>query len=129
MDCIRLINEKDYAPLSLFWALDGTYLDTKLLYPAESSYVFERNGEILYAVAVHLIRGLPVAYVEAVVRNPQKQPDFDALKSLQIYLEEQAKTQGYTKLVGIPKNERLCNHYEKLGYNRVASVIYTLKEL
>ena len=129
MDSIRLIKNSDYPHLAIFWALDGSYVDPHMLYPNESSYVFERDGQILYAVALHLIKGLPMGYVEAVVRNPSKQPDFEALKALQSYLEMQAKHNGCAKIVGIPKNEHLCKHYEKLGYNRVASVIYTLKEL
>lgn len=129
MDTIRVIKDTDYPILDLYWAMAGCHIDSREMYPHESSYIFERDGRPLYAVAAHLIRGLPMAYIEAVIRDPNKRPDFDALYSLQSYLEVILKAQGYTRIIGIPKNEQLCKHYEKLGYNRVDAVIYTVKEL
>jgi hypothetical protein len=129
MDCIRLLNKHDLPALTLFWAFSGETADAADVYPIGTSYVVEREGDILYAVAVHQIKGLPIAYVECVIRNPAMPPDWPALQALQAHLEVESKAAGYTRLVGIPRTEGLCKHYEKLGYNRVGSVIYAVKEL
>lgn len=129
MDKLRKIEAKDIAPLRFFWAMNGIDVDPKELYPMESSYVFERKGELLYAVAVYLVKGISTAYVEAVIRNPSLPADFEALLALQLHLEQATKAEGYSRIIGAPKTEELHKHYTKLGYNRVGTAIITTKDI
>ena len=129
MDRLRLIEDKDYPALRVYWALTGKAIEPSQVYPQCSSYVYERSGDLLYAVALYLIQGLDMAYVEAVVRNPSKKADFNALAALQAHLENKAREQGCQRIVGFPSNERLLSHYTKLGYNKVGTAFLSVKEL
>lgn len=125
MDRIRLINEKDFPTLAIYWALDGSYLDPHTIYPKDSSYIYERDGEILYAVALHKIEGLPRAYVEGFIRNPHKQSDFSAVEALQSYLDNAAKSAGINMLYAVTKDAGVYRHHKRIGYENLPVMLYT----
>lgn len=127
MDKIRLIKDKDYPMLTLFWAMQGDACDARDLYPTHSSYVFERDGKLLYAVGVHKVEGIPVAYAEGLIRNPQAASDFNAVGALQAHIEQASKELGCKALAAIAKNPALEAHHAKLGYNKVQAVALMVK--
>lgn len=129
MDTIRTIKENDYQRLNLFWALAGEYTDARGIYPLNSSYVFERDKEILYCVGLWKIQDLPLAFAEGLIRNPNKQGDSDALKALQAHIENVALSMGCRTLIAISKNEGLASHHAKLGYNQVSAGAFMVKPL
>lgn len=116
-DKIRLIKENDHAYLAAFWALNGVWVDPKTCYPAGSSYVYERNNKPLYALAVYRIEGIPLGYLEVAIRDPNKEPDFEAFSALIDFVENQCKEFGIRVVVASAKTDKLLNHYSKLGYN------------
>ncbi len=129
MDAIRVIKESDYPVLQLYWNLAGHNVDAKDLYPKDSSYIYERDGSLMYGVALYCINGLPIAYVEAVIRNPLMDADHAAIAALQSYMENQARAKGYKRIMAFPLNLTLAKHYEKLGYNRVGAIELMAKEI
>lgn len=129
MDVIRSIKPSDYPVVSYAWALAGQPCKATEVYPKQSSYVFERDGKLLYCVAVYAVIGAPIAYVEAVVRNPFLPADFDALQLLQDHLSDVYKAKGVKRLIVFAANDHLVGHYARLGYNRVGSFILIHKEL
>lgn len=129
MDTIRAIKESDYPILEMYWQLAGHNAQAKEMYPLSSSYVYEQNGSILYAVALYCIKDLNTAYVEAVIRNPYQKANFEAIKALQDYLEKEAKLMGYKRIIASPLHVTLSKHYEKLGYNNVGAIMLMAKEL
>lgn len=124
MDIIRKIKDSDFSTLDVYWALSGSYLNTRELYPIDSSYVFERNGYILYAVAMHKIEGLPKAYIEYFIRNPSKPSDFNAVKSLQAHLDSEAKAAGIKCLYGLTKDVQVHEHHGKIGYDMLSDMFH-----
>lgn len=129
MDVIRLIKDTDYPVISYAWTAAGQAVNVKEAYPPECSYVFERDGKLLYAVAVYSVVGPPIAYVEAVIRDPFQASDFKALWLLQAHLESVYRDRGIKKLVAWAGSPALGNHYEKLGYNKVGQFLLAHKEI
>lgn len=113
MDRIRPIKTSDYPVLRLYWAMSG---EASVTYPPESSYVFERDGKLLYAVAVFHFKAAPMALVEGLIKDPNKASDFNALAALQAHIEGAAKEAGVKKLLGYALKPKLVSHYERLGY-------------
>lgn len=126
---IRLIKPSDYPSLTLFWALAGEPVNAMDIYPAHSTYIVEKDGEMLYAVGVYKVEGVPVAFAEGLMRNPNKASDNEALKGLQRHIECVARERGCKTLIAISKNAGLEKHHAKLGYNKVSDGAFMVKGL
>lgn len=120
MDLIRPIKTSDYPVLRLYWAMSG---EEGVAYPPESSYVFERDGKLLYAVAVYHFKAAPMALVEGLIKDPNKASDFNALSALQAHIENAAKEAGAKKLLGYASKPRLVEHYKRLGYTITSQAV------
>lgn len=125
MDKIRLIAEKDYSTLSVYWALSGMHLNVAHVYPKNTSYVYERNNVPLYAVAIHKIEGLARGYVEGFIRNPSAKSDKEAVKTLQNHLDIMAKEMGISMLYATTKDIAVHAIHESLGYLPSPVMLYT----
>jgi hypothetical protein len=125
-----MLTKADYTTLAGYWAYYGKPLAPALLYPETTSYVLERNGRILYAIALQKIEGLNGGYVEGLVRDPLRAADPEAMKAVFSYMENQAKSLGCTHLIGSAENTHLANKYAELGYNRSMGLYHVvMKEL
>jgi hypothetical protein len=129
MDRIRRIEAKDYPVLSVYWALAGEACNARDIYPEGSSYVFEREGKLLYCVGVWKAEGVPFAFAEGLMRDPNKASDFNAVEALQRHIEGVARSMGCKSLIAISKNEALTKHHSKLGYNKVSAGAFMAKGL
>lgn len=129
MDRIRSIEPTDYRVLSLYWALAGDFCNARDIYPAASSYVYERDGKLLYCVGVWKAEGVPYAFAEGLIRDPNKAADFNAVGALQEHIEGVARSMGCKSLIAISKSDRLTKHHAKLGYNKVSNGAFMAKGL
>lgn len=129
MDRIRLIKATDYPVLNAFWAFNAEVCEAREMYPDHSSYVFERNSHILYCVGLYIVEGVPTAFAEGLIRNPNMKADPDAIRALQAHIEAQAKERGVKYLIAISKNDRLTSHHAQLGYNKISSGAFMAKRL
>lgn len=130
MDRVRMLTKADYGIIASYWAFHGKALAPEVLYPASTSYALERDGRILYAIALQKIEGLEGAYVEGLIRDPLREADPEALKAIFAYMENQAKSLGCKHLVGSAENSYLANKYTELGYNMSMGLYHVvMKEL
>jgi N-acetylglutamate synthase-like GNAT family acetyltransferase len=129
MDKLRLIEDRDYRVLSLYWIISAEGVNARDVYPAHSSYVFERDGKVLYCVGLYKVEGLPVCFAEGLIRDPSKASDFNAVKALQAHIENVASERGCKVLIAISKNESLTKHHAALGYNKVSDGAFMVKGL
>lgn len=129
MDRIRLINNYDYNELEAFYCKMDKQVDPVEIYPPNSTYIFERNNKILYAVSLWFVNGLKTVFAEGLIKNPEMDSDFKALEKLQKHIELEAKNLGYEILIGASDNQKLANHFEKLGYNKSHTIFWNMKGL
>lgn len=125
MGFIRAIKDTDYPVLSCFWRLAGMPINVPEMYPKDTSYIYEKDDSILYAVALHVVKGLPRAYVEGFIRNPLKAPDEAAVRALQEHIDINAKYLGINTLYALTKDEAVHNHHKLLGYQNSDVMMYT----
>lgn len=121
MDCIRPMQEKDYLPVRFYWAANGSNMEPATNYPKHNSFIYERSGKPLYAMACYRIEGLPMAYLELAIRDPSKPTDKQAFKALVSYIENQCQEQGIRLILAFAGNVQLTKHYNSLGYNKEAA--------
>lgn len=124
MDRIRLINKRDTQMLAFWWATTGTVIDPSCLYPPNTSYIYERDGIPLYAVALQVITGIPRAYIEGFIRNPSSPSSKAAVKALQEHLDKEAKRLGITMVFATTKDKAVHSIHKQLGYEPVPLILY-----
>lgn len=129
MDVIRKIKDTDYLLLTYLWSAIGEVVSSQTIYPKESTYVFERNGHMLYCVGLYLVKGVPIAFAEGLIHNTGLKADPKAVKQLQAHIEKEAKSVGCKMLLAISRNDVLTKHHARLGYNKVSTGALMVKGL
>jgi N-acetylglutamate synthase-like GNAT family acetyltransferase len=125
MDKIRKMVSTDMPIVALYWAFSGDVRDMQQMYPPDTSYIFERNGRPLYAVALHHIEALGKALVEGFVRDPCAKPDMEAVMALQAHLDAEAKAKGIHTLFALTKDAAVHEHHKHIGYTNTTVMLYT----
>jgi hypothetical protein len=120
MDRIRPIKASDYPALQLYWHMANEPCIPQDIYPLDRAFVFERNGSMLYCVAVWKPEGVPYCFCEGLIRNPHREADPSAVVALQAFIDNFAQELGCKAVLAIAKNKGLEKHHSRLGYNRVS---------
>lgn len=122
---IRKIQKEDFKTLATFWDQAGGIGEHSYLsYPLETSFVYIKDGELLYAVGAHCVIDSPIAYIGGFIRNPKMRSDKEAVLGLQKHMEENLKAKGYHILITVTKDEKVSHRHKELGYNVVNTPIY-----
>ncbi len=130
MTKIRLYTEQDYPEVSKWLGLSVPV--PKEIYPLESTYILEHEGQPILLVCIYYTSCPTVAFMENFSGNPlfkgekRKELGHTLLK----HCEDQARLRGVTRLIGQSANAKLTQRWLDLGFKmQVEHMSSLIKEI
>ncbi len=132
MVSIKLVKNTDIPMIVKWWEAAEMYGFTGDYLPSDSSYMAYYNDEPCALLALYKTNIKEYAYLECYVSNPSISKDIrrKTTEHLLNYIEEQARSLHYRKLVCLTHIPALKPRYEALGYKPSLNNVTTfVKEL
>lgn len=122
---IRLYTSDDYKTLCSWYEIHKETPPAKEFLP-NSTFILEVAGEPMMSVSL-ILTNTPIAWIENLVSNPHQKGALrvSAVNEMELFLQRFAKDQGYKRLFGMSKQEKLIKRYKGLGYTMTAEKVVT----
>lgn len=126
---IRLYKESDWSTIKNWWIIANEIPPLKESMTNDSTFVLEKDNDLLASITVYLTNSKEMAYLENLVRNPEFK-NKEAIKNLVNHAERFTKENGYKRLICFSYKSSLKKRYENLGYlNTLSDLSSFVKEL
>ena len=127
---IRLFNKNDFETIKIWWNKANEIPPTLEMLPEESTFILELNDEPQICITVYLTNTNYLAYLEALVRNPELKNHQYYTKLLIQHVENFVKEKNYKILICLSDKDKLKARYMELGYiNTLNNLSSFAKEL
>lgn len=128
---IRPYKSSDLTMIQL-WAIDQNMAPVwDISLPEDSTFVLEIDGVPALTACLYLMNSKQACMIEHLVGNPEfkNKGRREAVTVLFKYLEDLAKSKGYTNVVLFSYEDKLKDKYEALGYSRTLENVTTFSKV
>lgn len=113
---IRRFNNKDYPEILSWWNARKEVPPTLSMLDNDTTFVIERNDELLACMTIILTNIKDYCYLENVSSNPIQHNRKEAILHLNEFIYNVAKNLGYNNIIVFSHIRKVDEIYKNLGY-------------